>query len=142
MAQAHYIPKFSKEVAMMLSEYFEKTQGRCVLATASATGAVDAAVYSRPHVIDEETVAFIMLDRLSHENLKSNPHAAFLFMEAGEKFVGKRLFLTKTGEEEDQEVIEQFRRKKRYYLPDDDTKKRFLVYFHVDKVLPLIGDHE
>ena len=97
---------------MMLNEYFEKTQGRCVLATASATGAVDAAVYSRPHVIDEETVAFIMLDRLSHENLKSNPHAAFLFMEAGEKFVGKRLFLTKTREEEDQEVIEQFRRKK------------------------------
>lgn len=126
----------------MLSEYFKKTEGRCVLATANGEGVVDAAVYSRPHVIDEETVAFIMLDRLSHENLKTNPHAAFLFMEAGERFVGKRLFLTKIREEENQEVVEQFRRKKAYDLPGDDTKKRFLVYFHVDKVLPLIGDHE
>ncbi len=142
LAQPHYIRIFPQEVTIMLSEYFEKTQGRCVLATADASGVVDAAIYSRPRVIDEETVAFIMLDRLSHENLKSNPHAAFLFMETGEKFVGKRLLLTKTREEEDQKVIEQFRRKKQYDLPDDDTKKRFLVYFHIDKVLPLIGDHE
>ena len=41
-----------------------------------------------------------------------------------------------------EEVIEKFRRKKSYELPDDDKKKRFLVYFHIDKVLPLIGDHE
>ncbi|MBP1747148.1 MAG: pyridoxamine 5-phosphate oxidase-related protein, FMN-binding [Deltaproteobacteria bacterium] len=131
-----------EEGNMTLSEYFEKTQGRCVLATADARGMVDLAIYSRPHVIDEENIAFIMLDRLSHVNLQSNPHAAFLFMEAGEKYVGKRLFLTKTKEEDDQEVIEKFRRKKSYELPDDDKKKRFLVYFHVDKVLPLIGDHE
>lgn len=127
---------------MPLNEYFENTQGRCVLATADAKGIVDLAIYSRPHVIDEETIAFIMLDRLSHSNLQSNPHAAFLFMEGGEKYVGTRLFLTKTKEEEDQQVIEKFRRKKSYDLPDDDKKKRFLVYFHIDKVLPLIGDHE
>lgn len=127
---------------MALNEYFENTQGRCVLATADAKGIVDLAIYSRPHVIDEETIAFIMLDRLSHSNLQSNPHAAFLFMEGGEKYVGTRLFLTKTKEEEDQQVIEKFRRKKSYDLPDDDKKKRFLVYFHIDKVLPLIGDHE
>lgn len=127
---------------MTLREYFENTKGRCVLATADSKGVVDAAIYSRPHVIDEENVAFIMLDRLSHANLQSNPRAAFLFMEAGEKYAGKRLFLTKIREEEDQEVIEKFRRKKSYDLPEDDKKKRFLVYFHVDKVLPLIGDHE
>jgi Pyridoxamine 5'-phosphate oxidase len=127
---------------MTLTDYFENTQGRCVLATADAKGMVDLAIYSRPHVIDEENIAFIMLDRLSHVNLQTNPHAAFLFMETGDKYIGKRLFLTKTREEEDQEVIEQFRRKKSYYLPDDDKKKRFLVYFHIDKVLPLIGDHE
>jgi hypothetical protein len=127
---------------MTLSEYFESTKGRCVLATADSKGVVDAAIYSRPHVIDEDNIAFIMLDRLSHANLQSNPRAAFLFMEAGEKYVGKRLFLTKTKEEVDQEVIEKFRRKKSYDLPDDDKKKRFLVYFHIDKVLPLIGDHE
>lgn len=127
---------------MNLAEYFEKTNGRCILATADAHGKVDLAVYSRPHVIDEQTVAFIMLDRLSHANLQSNPHAAFMFMEAGDKYVGKRLFLTKVKEEEDQAIVEQFRRKKSYDLPDDDKKKRFLVYFRIDKVLPLIGDHE
>jgi hypothetical protein len=127
---------------MSLSEYFENTKGRCVLATADAKGTVDMAIYSRPHVIDEENIAFIMLDRLSHANLQSNPHAAFLFMEAGEKYIGMRLFLTKTREEGDQEIIETFRRKKDYYLPDDDKKKRFLVYFHIDRILPLIGDHE
>jgi len=127
---------------MTLSEYFQNTQGRCVLATSDANGMVDVAIYSRPHVIDEETVAFIMLDRLSHANLQSNPHAAFLFMEAGEKYIGKRLMLTKIKEEEDQELIEKFRKKKRYDLPEDDKKKRFLVYYHVDKILPLIGDHE
>jgi hypothetical protein len=132
----------SEEGNMTLSEYFENTKGRCVLATADARGMVDLAIYSRPHIIDEANIAFIMLDRLSHVNLQSNPHAAFLFMEAGEKYVGKRLFLTKTREEEDQDVIEKFRRKKSYELPDDDKKKRFLVYFHIDKVLPLIGDHE
>lgn len=125
-----------------MSEYFQNTQGRCVLATADAKGIVDLAIYSRPHVIDEETLAFIMLDRLSHANLQSNPHAAFLFMETGEKYVGKRLILTKAKEEEDQEMIEKFRRKKGYYIPEDDEKKRFLVYFHIDKILPLIGDHK
>ena len=66
-----------------------------VLATADSEGRVDAAVYSRPHVMDDGTAAFIMRERLTHENLKSNPHAAYLFMEKSEKFVGKRLFLTK-----------------------------------------------
>ena len=127
---------------MSLREYFENTKGRCVLATADSKGMVDLAIYSRPHVIDEENIAFIMLDRLSHANLQSNPHAAFLFMEEGGKYVGKRLFLTKTREEEDQGIVEKFRRKKSYDLPDDDKKMRFLVYFHIDKVLPLIGDHE
>lgn len=127
---------------MTLSEYFESTHGRYILATADSKGIVDAAVYSRPHVIDEETVVLIMLDHLSHANLQSNPHAVFLFMEAGEKYMGKRLFLTKIREEEDQETIEQFRRRKSYYLPEEDKKRRFLVFSRIDKVLPLVGEHE
>jgi hypothetical protein len=127
---------------MRLSEYFENNRGRSVLATADAKGIVDLAIYSKPHVIDEETVAFVMLDHLSHANLKTNPHAAFLFMEDGEKYTGKRLFLTKTREEHDEEVIEKFRRRKSRYPADDEKKKRFLVYFHIDRILPLVGDHE
>ena len=127
---------------MRLSEYFENNRGRSVLATADAKGMVDLAIYSKPHIIDEETVAFVMLDHLSHANLKTNPHAAFLFVEEGEKYTGKRLFLTKIKEEHNEEVIEKFRRKKSRCPADDEKKKRFLVYFHIDRILPLVGDHE
>jgi hypothetical protein len=124
---------------MDLRDYFGNTQGRGVLATADSEGKVDAALYSRPHVMDEETVAFIMRDRLTHHNLRSNPHAAYLFMESGESFVGKRLFLTKTREEEDTDLARQLRRRKN---PDDKKGPLFLVFLHVDKVLPLIGPGE
>ena len=125
---------------MELREYFEGTTGRGVLATADKDGDVDVAVYSRPHFMDDGTIAFIMADRLSHKNLKSNPHAAYLFMEASEKYVGKRLFLTKVREEKDSEVIPKLRRRKGYALLEEDKDKPlFLVYFRIDKVLPLIG---
>ena len=125
---------------MELREYFEGTTGRGVLATADKDGDVDVAVYSRPHFMDDGTIAFIMADRLSHKNLKSNPHAAYLFMEASEKYVGKRLFLTKVREEKDSELIPKLRRRKGYALPEEDKDKPlFLVYFRIDKVLPLIG---
>ncbi|HPI23199.1 MAG TPA: pyridoxamine 5'-phosphate oxidase family protein, partial [Spirochaetota bacterium] len=45
---------------MDLKDYFETRQGTGVLATADAQGNVDAALYSRPHVMDDGTVAFIM----------------------------------------------------------------------------------
>ena len=51
---------------MSLAEYFETAKGTGVLATANDQGRVDAAIYARPHVIDSETVAFIMRERLSH----------------------------------------------------------------------------
>lgn len=126
---------------MKLSEYFEKQTGRGVLATADPDGVVNVAVYSRPHFMDEDTIAFIMTDRLTHKNVQSNPHAAYLFIEAGEKVAGKRLYLTKTREESDPKLIESVRRKKQYVIPEEDQKRtKYLVYFHIDKILPLIGD--
>ena len=122
---------------MSLHDYFESTKGFGVLATADSAGAVDAAVYSRPHVVDEQTVAFIMADRLSHANLQSNPKAAYLFREEGKGYSGKRLFLTKVREETDAAGINELRR--RASCAQDD-EARYLVYFRVDKVLPLIGE--
>jgi hypothetical protein len=121
---------------MKLSEYFGTVKGRGVLATADADGRVDAAVYATPHIMDDETVAFIMRDRLTHNNLQSNPHAAYLFMENGEGYAGKRLFLTKTREEQDSELLYSLRRRT---YPDDRSEPKFLVFFRIDKVLPLIG---
>ena len=121
---------------MRLKEYFESVEGRGVLATADGDGKVDVAIYATPHFIDDETIAFIMRDRLTHNNLQSNPHAAYLFMEAGQKFVGKRLFLTKTREEQDSELLHALRRKK---YSDDKNEAKFLVFFQIDRVLPLMG---
>jgi len=125
---------------MTLSQYFEKKKGRGVIATSDGKGKVGVAVYARPHFINEKTVAFIMADRLMHKNLESNPHAAYLFMEAGDKYVGKRLYLTKIKEEKDSELINSIRR--REVCPVDKGYKkglRFLVYFKINKILPLIG---
>jgi hypothetical protein len=135
--------KQHKEGNMNIGEYFQNAKGRGVLATADSEGKVDVAVFSRPHFMEEDTVAWIMLDRLTHKNLQSNPHAAYLFMEAGEKYIGKRLFLTKLKEESDPKVIEKVRFRKTYIVPEDQkAEPRFLVYFRVDKVLPLVGVEE
>jgi hypothetical protein len=121
---------------MKLSEYFKTVKGRGVLATADANGKVDVAVYATPHMIDEETIAFIMADRLTHHNLQSNPHAAYLFSEEESKSKGKRLYLTKIREEKDSSLLDSMRRKE---YPDLKGNE-FLVYFRIDKVLPLIGE--
>ena len=125
---------------MKLSEYFEKKKGKGVVATADGNGKVGMAVYARPHFINEKTVAFIMADRLMHKNLQSNPSAAYLFVESGDKYAGKRLYLTMMKEEKDSELIEKVRRKDA--CPVDKGYKqglRYLVYFKVNKVLPLVG---
>jgi hypothetical protein len=48
---------------MQLDEYFEKKTGKSVLATSDDKGIVNVAIYSRPHFMDEETIAFIMADQ-------------------------------------------------------------------------------
>lgn len=67
-----------------LKEYFETTDGTGILSTADANGKVNCAIYASPRFMDEDRIAFIMLDRLSHANVQSNPHAAYMFMEPGE----------------------------------------------------------
>ncbi|NLE37755.1 MAG: pyridoxamine 5'-phosphate oxidase family protein [Pirellulaceae bacterium] len=127
---------------MSLRAYFENARGLGVLATSDAAGKVDAALYARPHFLAEgdDEVSLIMADRLSHENLQSNPHAAYLFVEQGEGYVGKRLFLVKVREETDRDKIDALRR--RALPPEcecDDSENRYLVHFRVEGVRPLVG---
>lgn len=119
-----------------LQEYFESIKGFGVLATADSDGKVDAAIYSRPHFLEEGTLAFIMRDRLTHHNLQSNSSATFLFVEEGTGYKGKRLFLKKAREENNPELIKKIKRRK---YTDDNEEPIFLVFFTLDKELPLIG---
>ncbi len=127
---------------MDLGKYFENQKGTGVLATADDQGRVDVAVYARPHLMDRETIAFIMPDRLTHHNLQSNNHAAYLFMEEGPAYRGIRLFLTKVREEEDSELLQSIRRRRYASEKGEEEGSRFLVLFKIDKVLPLIGAGE
>jgi hypothetical protein len=125
---------------MNLAEYFENRQGLGILATADSDGMVDLAIYARPHVINETTIAFIMRERLTHQNLKSNPHAAYMFVEQGEGYVGKRLYLTKIREETNTSLVEMLRRKQPEICAKDDDSNKYLIHFQVENIWPLVGD--
>ena len=117
-------------------DYFENTKGMGILSTADNDGRVDAAIYARPHIMDDGTIALIMRDRLTHHNLQSNSHACYMFIEKGPGYKGKRFFLTKVREEQDSELLQSLRR--RQYIEEKDESK-FLVFFKIDRELPLVG---
>ncbi len=49
---------------MNLKTYFDETKGLGVLSTADGKGRVNAAVYARPHMMEDGGLAFIMRDHL------------------------------------------------------------------------------
>ena len=124
---------------MDLEPYFEQTTGHGVLATADASGRVNLAIFARPHVMEDHSVAFIMPHRLTHNNLLSNPQAAYLFLEAGPGYKGKRLYLTKIREEQDTDLLYSLRRRTYPAEKEKQEGPRFLVFFQVDQVLPAVG---
>jgi len=123
-----------------LSDYFENVRGLGILATADADGMVDLAIYAKPHVIDETTIAFVMRERLTHKNLKSNPQASYMFVEKGEGYTGKRLYLTKIREETNTSVVEMFRKKQPEICASYDDSNKYLVHFRIDDIRPLVGE--
>ena len=127
--------------SMKLCEYFEKAQGIGVLATTDASGQVNQAIYGRPHFLDDtddDTCSFIMSNRLSHDNVRHNPSASYLFIEEGKEYVGKRLSLTVIGEEADAEQIKAVRHRNIPTISEEEGK--YLVHFHIEGVRPLIGN--
>ncbi|MHC4748792.1 MAG: pyridoxamine 5'-phosphate oxidase family protein [Planctomycetota bacterium] len=125
---------------MNLPDYFENVQGLGILATADSDGTVDLAIYAKPNVIDESTIAFVMRERLTHQNLKSNPHATYMFVEQGEGYVGKRLYLTKIREETNTSLVEMLRRKQPEICAPYDDSNKYLVHFQIDNIRPLVGE--
>ena len=125
---------------MNLTEYFENTDGLGILSTADSEGNVDSAIYATPHVIDKETIAFIMRPRLSLHNVGQNPKAVYMYIEKGPGYQGRRLYLEKSGQENNPEKVNQFRRSSHGGTGDEDQAK--LLYFKVTRVRPLVGDKE
>lgn len=124
---------------MTLQEYFSAKQGIGILSTADGEGKVTTAIYSRPRIQDNTTLAFIMRERLTYHNLQTNPNAAFMFIEENQGYRGIRLFLKKLREDNDPAVIAAMTR--RHLSPEEDQEKgpKHLVIFRVEMILPLIG---
>ncbi len=124
---------------MSWKEYFEAGRGAGFLATADRAGVVNIAVYSRPRVLTDGTLAFGMADRLTHANLQENPFAAYAFQEKG--FQGVRLYLEKVREEDHGPVLEEVRSRADAIVgPGTGDCVTHLVCFRVAKVLNLVGD--
>jgi len=124
---------------MDLKHYFETVNGFGILATADEEGHVDQAIYARPHVVDDHNIIFVMGGRLSHLNLKSNLYACYMFIEDAKAAKGKRLYLRKTHEESNVEMINQIIRNQPEIGHSRDDSEKYLVCFEVQHIRPLVG---
>lgn len=123
---------------MKLAELFP-AGGKGVIATAGADGTVNTAVYARPHIIDDETLAWGMTDGRSFANLKENPHASYLYMAPVSGFSGWRLTLALTRIEEGGELLETIRKSTAELVgPESGVAVKRVGYFRVTEIRPLI----
>jgi hypothetical protein len=62
-------------------------------------------------------------------------------LESGKKFEGKRLYLAKTREEKESEMMEKIIREAYPEVAGQyQGLSKYLVYFRIDGVLPLLGE--
>lgn len=127
---------------MKLKDYFEEKNGVSILSTADSDGKLTTAIYSKPRVLEDNNIAFIMRERLSYRNLQTNPHAAFMFIEESAGYQGIRLFLKKIREDNDPEIIQKMTRRNLTLEQDKQKGPKHLVIFSVEMILPLIGTGE
>jgi len=125
---------------MDLVKYFDENNGVGILGTFQTDGAIDLALYAKPVMVDENTIALVMKQRQSHENLKTYLQAAYLFLAEGSGYNGLRLHLTKLREESNRAMIAELRKKRPSMFAESDDSQKFLVFFQVDRIRPLVGE--
>lgn len=125
---------------MNLLHYFEKAQGTGILATCNPTGDVDQAIYSKPYVVDENMIAFVMKSRLSRLNLKQHVKACYMFLEKDSGYKGVRLYLTKQHEEKSESLLKTLSEIEPNLYTEGDDSDKCIVFFTVDRTRPLVGD--
>ncbi|MBN1795509.1 MAG: pyridoxamine 5'-phosphate oxidase family protein [Sedimentisphaerales bacterium] len=125
---------------MDLEKYFKKAKGIGILATADAAGDVDAAIYAKPQIIDEHTIALVMRERLSLHNIKRNPKAVYTFIEDAYANKGVRLYLGVQRQETNVSLVEKIIEQQPEICPMEDDANKYLVYFNVEKKRELTGE--
>ncbi len=123
---------------MKLSELFVNP-GLAVMSTASAGGAVNSAIYARPHVIDETTLVWGMTDKRTYQNISENPHASFLFKTSSPGFSGVRLTLELIKTEEEGELLDTIKNNADVVVgPGAGAAVTHAVWFRVLEIRELI----
>ncbi len=127
---------------MDLKRYFTEHTGTGVLATSDSQGKVSTAIYARPYVLEDSTVAFIMRNRLSRKNILENGHAGYLFHEGGPGHAGVRLSLNFLEESTDHDLLLESTRSKAAKGKAKTEEPRYLATFAVEKCFKLVGGEE
>ena len=127
---------------MKLKEYLDEKKGISILSTADGNGKVATAIYSKPRIMEDNSIAFIMRERLTYHNIQNNPHAAYMFIESNPGYQGIRLFLKKVREDNNPELIAKMTRRSLTLEEDREKGPKHLVVFAVEMILPLIGAGE
>ena len=122
---------------MKLAELFPEG-GRGVIGTADANGVVNLAVFAVPHVVDEQTLAWGFGEGRSIENLRRNPHAAYLYLAPSRGYSGWRLTLTMTEEKGEGELLDEIKARTAQTVSQQASEQVTRVAsFKVDEVRPL-----
>ena len=123
---------------MNLNELFQK-QGLGVMATTSKDGAVNTAVYTRPHVIDEQTLVWGMTNGRTYRNITENPQASFLFRSSDPGFSGVRLALELVKTEESGPMLAKIKENADATVgPGTGAAVTHAAWFTVTEVRPII----
>lgn len=125
-----------------LMEYFNKQPRIGVLSTSNGSGAVDAAVFGSPQMVDEKTVVMGSGENRTLADLRENPHAVYLIMEPGETIMdwkGVRVYLKMTSLETSGEGLENYKRQIAEAVGEQAAQMiAAMVRFEVTDVRPLI----
>lgn len=113
--------------------------GRGVIATSDSSGNVNSAVYARPHIVDEKTVAWGMTEGRTWACVKENPHAAYLYMNPGPGYSGVRLKLALQELLEGGDMLDAVKKHTAEIVsPAAAEAVRHVAYFEVEEIRPLI----
>ncbi len=113
--------------------------GRGVIAASDSSGNVNIAVYAKPHVVDDRTVAWGMTEGRTWAYVKENPKAAYLYMNPGPGYSGVRLQLSLKEFHESGDLLEAVKTHTAEIVsPAAAEAVRHVAYFKVEEIRPLI----
>jgi hypothetical protein len=123
---------------MNLKEIFNQN-GTGVIATSSLDGAVNTAIYARPHIIDENILAWGMTEGRTYQNVLENPHAAYLYMFTGKRYEGVRLGLRLNKIEDSGPLLEKIKAHTQEMVSKQAAfAVKHTAYFEITEMRPLI----